>query len=317
MSLHVIIGAGPVGSATALRLAARGQRVRIITRSGTGPAADGVEPIAADATDAGRLASLTAGADVIYNCASPPYHRWPQDWPPLAAAVLAAAEQAGAVLVTMSNLYGYGPVGHPITERDPLAATGPKGRTRAAVWAQALAAHQAGRVRATEARASDFFGPGVRGQSPIGQRSIPRLLAGRPIAVLGDPDAAHSWTYVPDIAATLVTLGASERAWGHAWHVPASAPMSQREVYTALARLAGARAPRLRPVPAWLIRVGGLAVPDLRELGEVAYQFTAPFVVDSSAFTTAFGLAPTPADQALAATLGWWQRQGRSAARKE
>ena len=37
MSLHVIIGAGPVGSATALRLAAAGQHVRVITRSGTGP----------------------------------------------------------------------------------------------------------------------------------------------------------------------------------------------------------------------------------------------------------------------------------------
>jgi len=316
MSLHVIIGAGPVGSATALRLAAAGQQVRVITRSGAGPDADGIEKIAADAADAGRLASLAAGAEVIYNCASPPYHRWPQDWPPLAAAVLAAAEHAGAVLVSMSNLYGYGPVSHPLTECDPLAATGPKGRTRAAVWAQALAAHQAGRVRAAEARASDFFGPGVRGQSPVG-RSIPRLLAGRPAAVLGDPDAPHSWTYVPDIAAALVTLGADGHAWGHAWHVPTGAPMSQRGIFTDLARIAGAPAPRLRPVPPWLLRAAGLAVPSLRELGEVAYQFTGPFVMDSSAFQDTFGTGPTPADQALAATVTWWQPTGRTAASKE
>lgn len=228
MSLHLIIGAGPVGSATALRLAAVGQQVRIITRSGTGPDAEGIEKVAADAADPDRLSRLAAGTAVVYNCASPPYHRWPQDWPPLAASVLAAAEHAGAVLVTMSNLYGYGPVAHPITEQDPLAATGPEGQVRAAIWAQALAAHQAGRVRAAEARASDFFGPGFRGQSPIGERSIPRLLVGRPIAVLGDPDAPYSWTYLPDIAATLVTLGAGGRAWGRAWHVPTSAPMSQR-----------------------------------------------------------------------------------------
>ena len=49
MSLHVIVGAGPVGSAAALRLAAAGHQVRVITRSGTGPDADGVERIAADA----------------------------------------------------------------------------------------------------------------------------------------------------------------------------------------------------------------------------------------------------------------------------
>lgn len=314
MSLHVIVGSGPVGSATALRLAGRGERVRVITRSGACPAADGIENLAADASDTGRLTALASGAAVLYNCASPPYHRWPQEWPPLAASLLAAAERTSAVLVTMSNLYGYGPVAQPMNEHDPLAAAGPKGRTRAQMWAQALAAHQAGRVRVTEARASDFFGPGVRGQSPIGERSIPRLLAGRPVSVLGDPGVPHSWTYLPDIAAALITIGADERAWGRPWHVPTGPPMTQREICTALARIAGAPPPRLRTIPAWVIRAGGLAVPYLREFGEVAYQFTRPFVVDSTAFQTTFGASPTPTSQALSATVTWWREQGRAAA---
>jgi nucleoside-diphosphate-sugar epimerase len=303
MTMHVIVGAGPVGSATAMRLSGQGEQVRITTRSGAGPAAPGIERIAADATDAERLAALAEGAAVPYSCASPPYHRWPQDWPRLAAAVLAAAERTGAVLVTMSNLYGYGPAGHPLTEDDPLAGSGPKGRTRAQVWDGALAAHRAGRARVTEARASDYFGPGVRAESPIGRRSIPQLLAGRPVSVLGDPDVPHSWTYLPDIAAALITLGAEQRAWGRAWHVPTGPPMTQREIYTTLARIAGAPPPRLRPVPPWLIRAAGVAVPYLREFGEVAYQFTAPFEVDSTAFQSAFGAGPTPMDEALAATV--------------
>jgi len=315
MSLHVIIGAGPVGSATAARLAGQGEKVRVLTRSGAGPAIGGVENIAVDATDRERLTDLAAGAAVLYNCASPPYHRWPQEWPPLAASALTAAERADAVLVTMSNLYGYGPPAHPMKESDPLAATGPKGKTRAAVWTQALAAYQAGRVRATEARASDFFGPGVRGQSPIGQRSIPRLLDGRAVSVLGDPDIPHSWTYVPDIAAALVTLGTDERAWGRAWHVPTGPPLTQRETYAALARIAAVPAPELRVIRPWVIRAAGLAVPYLREFGEVAYQFTRPFVVDSAAFQATFGAVPTPVDQALSATLTWWRDQGRDAAR--
>ena len=80
----------------------------------------------------------------MYNCANPPYHRWPELWPPLAAAMLAAAERTGAVLVTMSNLYGYGPVDGPMTEDLPLRPTTAKGRVRAAMWHDALAAHQAG-----------------------------------------------------------------------------------------------------------------------------------------------------------------------------
>jgi len=51
--------------------------------------------------------------------------------------------------------------------------------------------------------------------------------------------------------------------------------------------------------------------------GEVGYQFTQPFVVDSAAYQDAFGAAPTPMGQALPATLTWWRDQGRAAARKE
>ncbi len=37
MALHVIVGAGPVGTATANLLAERGEQVRVVTRRGTGP----------------------------------------------------------------------------------------------------------------------------------------------------------------------------------------------------------------------------------------------------------------------------------------
>jgi hypothetical protein len=63
----------------------------------------------------------------------------------------------GAGYVMLGNLYGYGPVDGPLTEDLPLAATGPKGRTRARMREDAIAAHRAGRVRATEVRASQFM----------------------------------------------------------------------------------------------------------------------------------------------------------------
>ena len=79
MSLHVIVGAGPVGTATARLLAERGEVVRVVTRRGTGPEHAVIERIAADATDATRLSALAAGAVALYNCASPLYHRWLTD----------------------------------------------------------------------------------------------------------------------------------------------------------------------------------------------------------------------------------------------
>jgi len=321
MALHVIVGAGPVGVGTARLLAAVGHRVRLVSRSGRGPAGGAaggtagggrIEPVAMDATDAAALAEVAGGAAALYNCANPAYHRWPRDWPPLAAALLATAERTGAVLVTMGNLYGYGPVGAAMTEDLPLAATGSKGRVRARMWADALAAHRAGRARVTEARASDFYGPHATANTVLGERFVPRVLAGRPVSVLGDPDAPHSWTYLPDVAAAIVVLGTDERALGRAWHVPTAPALSQRAMARLFAEQAGAPEPRLRTVPAPVVWAAGLVSPLMRELRETAHQFARPFVLDSAAFTETFGVQPTPVDTAVKETVAWWQ--ARSAA---
>jgi len=306
MGLHVIVGAGPVGTGTALRLADAGHQVRTVTRRGRGPSHPGVENVAADAARPGALAPLVTGADAVYNCANPPYHRWAADWPPLAAALLAAAERSGAVLVTTSNLYPYGPVDHPITEDDPLDATFTNGRVRARMWNEAIAAHRDGRVRVTEARASDFFGPGLTDSSQLG-RIAPRILAGKPVRVLGNPDLPHSWTYVPDVTRALVTLGTDPRAWGHAWHVPTDTSRTQREMIDAFAALAGVPSPKVGSIPHLALRAVGLVSPMVRSLREILYQVDAPFVVDSSRFTETFGAAPTPIDDALRETIASWK----------
>ena len=103
MGRHVIVGAGAVGSATALALAAAGHSVLVVTRRGGGPEHEAVDRAVGDITDIERLTTLTMGADALYNCANPRYHAWLTEWPPMAAAFLAVAERTGARLVTMSN----------------------------------------------------------------------------------------------------------------------------------------------------------------------------------------------------------------------
>ena len=308
MALHVIVGAGAVGTTTAHLLSDAGHDVRLVTRSGSGP--EGIERVAADAADPDRLTALTQGAAALYNCANPPYHRWLTAWPPLASALLGAAERTGAVLVTTANLYGYGPVDGPMTEDTPLAATGDKGRMRNRMWADALAAHEAGRARVTEARASDFYGPGPVDTSHLGLYFTPRLLAGkRPRIMQGDLDAPHSWTFVPDLARTLVTLATDERAWGRAWHVPTAPPVPLREVATRMARVAGVPDRGVQVVPPWALRAAGVAVPFVKELAEVRYQFVEPFVLDSTAAQETFGLVPTPFVDGLRAHVGFWRER--------
>ncbi|MFD8562415.1 NAD-dependent epimerase/dehydratase family protein [Streptosporangium canum] len=312
MGKHVIVGAGQVGSQVATLLAGQGHEVVLVSRSGSGPG--GVEKAAADASDSAALIRLARGADAIYNCVNPLYHRWMQDWPPIADSLLATAEATGAGYVILGNLYVYGPPGGPMRESDPLRPTSEKAGVRVRMWQDALAAHEAGRVRVTEVRGSDYFGPGCLDQSHLGERFVPRLLAGKPVRFAGDPAQPHSWTYVPDVARALVTAATDDRSWGRAWHVPTAPAMSAREVAERLCALAGVPDPGVKVMPHWLIRAAGTVSPMLGELEHVRYQFVSPFVIDSTDFRSTFGMAPTSVDEALAATLAWWRDRLATAA---
>ncbi|MFI8106540.1 NAD-dependent epimerase/dehydratase family protein [Streptomyces sp. NPDC086023] len=309
MSLHVVVGFGPAGAATARLLAGQGHEVRVITRGGgAGRSLEpGIEHVALDASDGERLAGAVQGAVALYGCAAPPYHQWANAWPALAGALCVAAETCGAVLVMLGNLYGYGPVSGPMTEYLPLAATGPKGRVRAAAWEHARELHEQRRIRAVEVRASDFFGPGVTDGGHLAGRVVPRVLRGKSVSALGDPDAPHSWTYLPDVAGALVELAGEERAWGRAWHVPTVPARSTRQMVDLLAGEAGTGPVRVRALPPAVLTLAGLFSPLLRELKEIRYQFDEPFVVDSSAYESHFALRPTPLDAQVKATVEWWR----------
>jgi nucleoside-diphosphate-sugar epimerase len=310
MGHHVVIGAGPVGSSLAVLLAEKGHDVRVVTRSGRGPVHPGVRLVRADASDNQALAPHVAAAAAIYNCANPPsYQYWVSQWPPLAASLLRAAESSGAVLVTMSNLYAYGPVDAPMTRDHPLASASAKGRLRAAMWRDTLAAHESGRARVAEARASDYVGGGVPASHGLIVRYGEAALAGKTVYALGNPDAAHSWTFVPDVAQTLSVLGSDERAWGQAWHVPTNPPASVRQVVADLAGRVGRRAPKVRGIGRGWLRPFYPFSALLREVDEVMYQFERPFVVDAGVTTSTFGLQPTPWDDVMDDVVRGWKHR--------
>ncbi len=291
---HLVLGAGPIGTRLALSLARTGVPVRVVTRRGAGPVHERIERVAADASDSDVLARLAEGVDVIYNCANPQYHRWATDWPPIAASLLAAAESSGAVLVSCSNLYGYGPVDHPIREDDPLRGN-EKGQIRATMWRDALALHEQGRIRTAEARGSDYLGAGPN--SLFGDMLMPRLLAGKRLTLVGNLDARHTYTYVDDMVTTLAALGSDERAWGRAWHVPSAITCSQREAVAELAAAANVSPPAVNRIPWPVLRTAGLVVKFMGELKHTRYQWDADFVMDSTAATRELGLQATdPAD---------------------
>jgi nucleoside-diphosphate-sugar epimerase len=305
---HVIFGTGVIGMALMRALQRRGESIRMVNRSGRLPASAAdtgmPEMVAGDARDPTFTTRAAAGARVVYQVLNPPYHQWVAQFPGLQAGVLAAAESAGARLVSMENVYLYGrPAGQPFKEDRPDGAHTVKGRLRGRMARELLAAHAAGRVQVAIGRASDYFGPGGGAQSNLGDRVFPAAIAGKTAQVLGDPDQPHTYTYTPDIGEALAVLGEHPGAPGEVWHLPNAEARTTRQIVETIYSLAGQPRTKLRSTPTLLLRVLGLVNPTVRELVEMSYEFEEPFIVDSSKIEARLGIKATPLDQALAQTL--------------
>lgn len=308
--LHVVLGAtGGVGAALVTELAAQGHAVRAVSRSGRAPI-QGVVTLDADITDPAALATATAGATVVYHAAQPPYTRWPDQFPAMTRAIAGAAAAADAKLVMADNLYSYGavPGGYgpespsgPMTESTPSRASGPKGLVRERMAQDLLARHRAGAVRVTIGRLGDYFGPGGTA-SLVGADLFAGAVAGNAASWPGPNGDLHSFSFLPDAARALVTLGTEDRADGQIWHLPHADAITPAAFIALVQDTAGARR-RIRRIPAAALSLVGLVNPMVKELGELRYQLDRPFVIDHSHFDRTFGGRATPHAQAIAATL--------------
>lgn len=307
--LHVIFGSGAVGQATARELARRGQRVRMVNRSGK-PPADVPEAVAvlggdASSRDFARIAA--EGAKVIYQTARPAYGDWVKEFPALQANILEAAVHARATFVAAENLYVYGDThGQPIHEGLPYDAHTRKGRVRAEMAMAVMEAHRSGKVRAVAVRASDFYGPAAL-NTTMGPRVFAPAIQGRAASVIGNPDLPHTHTYIDDIGKAMVLLGEREQAWGQAWHVPSGKTLTQRELVTLFFEEIG-RPVKISSVNRIMMAAAGLFIPDARESVEMMYEFEQPFVMDHSKFVNAFGDIATPIHEALRETAKWYRQ---------
>jgi nucleoside-diphosphate-sugar epimerase len=304
--LHVVFGTGPVGLATVDLLVDRGHRVRAVNRSGQAEVPKGVEVVGGDATDPAFSTHAARGAAVVYQCLNPPYTRWPEMFPPLQAGVVEGAAAAEAKLVVMENLYMYGPTkGAPLTEDLPYLATGPKGKTRAKMAQDLLEAHRAGRVRVAIGRSSDYFGP--RGLlSSMGERVFYPALIGKKAQVIGDPDQLHTYSYIPDIAKGLITLGERDEADGDVWHLPNASSLTTRQFIAQVHAAAGTQ-PGIQVMSRFTVSLVGLINGTIRELKEMLYEFEEPFVVDSRKFESVFGDQFTLLSEAIPTTVDWFR----------
>jgi len=255
---------------------------------------------------------MDTNATAVFDCMHASAYRadvWRAELPAAERAVLEAAGKTGAVVVFPESLYSFGRVDAPMTEDTPRRATGGKPGIRVELLRQ----REESATPTVSVAASDFYGPLVRA-AHAGERMVPTIMAGRTMWVLGDPDAQHSWTYVPDLADAMIRAADDERLWNAFLLAPTAPAVSQRELVAAYAGAAGVPAPAVHGIPAWALRAVGSVHRDTRELAEMSYQFARPFVVDSATSEERLQLRPTSLADGARETVEWW-RQSATAGR--
>ena len=310
MSKHLIFGTGPLGQAVMRALLKKDDaRILMVNRSGR---RDGiptqVEVVASDAYKTENVITLTEDADVVYQCAQPPYHRWQEDFPPLQTAILNGVKATGAKLIVGENLYAYGEVDGLIHENLPFNAHTRKGKVRAAMTRQLMEAYEKGEVQVAMARGSDFYGIGVK-ESALGERVLGAITKDKTAQATGNIDLPHTQTVIDDFGTAMVILGERDEANGQAWHVPNPPTRTTRELIECAAQIAGVEA-KVGSAGKNMMRFFGMFSPGAREMVEMMYEFEKPFVVDHSKFVKVFGDISTPHEQALTDTIAWYRQQG-------
>jgi nucleoside-diphosphate-sugar epimerase len=300
-NVHVVFGAGQVGTLVAEKLLERGYQVRQVRRGKPGPSRPGLTWMSGDITDPAFAGAAARGAEVVYSCVNAPYDKWPEMLAPLYRGAIHAARASEARLVVLDNLYMYGRTEGPMREDTPLRPCSKKGEIRARLAEELFAQKD---LRVTSGRASDWYGPGALLAAIFGERFYQRALAGKAVDCLGDPEQLHSYSYTPDVAEGLITLATREEALGKVWHLPVAPAETTRALVERTMRALGLQ-PKIRRAPDFALKLMGLFSPVFGEVAEMTYQWKSPFVLDDSRFRETFGAAHTPLDEQVRATALW------------
>ena len=299
MQTIAILGAnGRLSNAAARAFHRWGYRVVAVSRSGnaTGLPQD-VEQRAADAMDRAALIDATRGADFIFNGLNPLYTQWKKLVLPMGENVMAAARAHGSVHLFPGNVYNYGHAIAPhVSDAEPQRAETRKGAIR--IRLEELFEHEArvAGVKTVILRAGDFYGGPVTGS--WFDLVIASKIAKGVFTYPGTRDVPHSWAYLPDLAEAFVRLaGKSDTLETFSSFLFPGHTMTGEELLRHCEKAVGMPL-KTAGVPWPMLRLGGLIVPMLREVSEMAYLWKMPHSLDGTALEAAIGSVPCTNPQA-------------------
>ena len=296
--MHTILGAGgPVGNALAQTLTERQETVRLVSRRKVDIL--GAEWVHADIKDVGQTVQATQGSSVIYMCAGLRYDRkvWAEEWPLIMKNLIHAVKTHGPRLIFFDNVYMYGRSNEAMTENSPYNPSSVKGRIRAEIAEQLMREALSGNIRASIARAADFYGVGTF-NSFLDSMVLSKYAKKQKAMWLGDPHAKHCFTFIPDTGKALYALAKDPESDNQVWHLPTAPALTGIELLQMAARIFNT-APRYMLINKFLLNSIGLFNKTIGEAVELYYQNQYDYIFSSEKFEKAFGMQPTSYEEGI------------------
>jgi nucleoside-diphosphate-sugar epimerase len=270
----LVLGAtGGIGGEVSRQLRDTGWEVRALQRRAAQPAErrNGINWIRGDAMSRSDVMAAASGCSVIVHAVNPPgYRRWSELVLPMLDNTIAAACAVGATIVLPGTVYNFGPDAYPVlSEESPQRPVTHKGAIRAEMERRLFAACNNG-ARVLIVRAGDFFGPQAR-NNWFSQGLVKPHQPVTAVSYPGRPGVGHQWSYLPDVARTMIELLARRdsldafSAFHMAGHWDADGSQMTKSIQRVVARRAG-REPRISAFPWWLLALASPFVATFREM---------------------------------------------------
>jgi nucleoside-diphosphate-sugar epimerase len=283
----VLLGAtGAVGESIAAELRRRGESYRVVGRDRASlDRAFGSDPLAEIAVwspaDASSVRAALRGADAVVYLVGVPYNHFELHPVVMRQTLDAAIAEGVGQMLLVGTVYPYGrPQQTPAREDHPREPHTFKGKMRKQQEDLLLEADAAGKIRGTVLRLPDFYGPRVK--NSFLDSVFTAAAKGGTANLIAPIDRPHQFVYVPDVGPVVLDLLRHPEAHGRWWHLAGDGTASVQEIVAMVGQLAG-KSLKTRAVGTGMLRVIGLFQPVMRELVEMNYLLTDPFILDDSA----------------------------------
>ena len=298
--MQTILGAGgPVSNALAAELAKTNEKVRLVSRRELKPSGN-TSWKRADLLNYNEVLEAVRGSKVIYLCAGLKYDKdvWEEQWPVIIQNVINVTKETEARLIFFDNVYMYGLTSGAMTEDTPYNPSSRKGEIRSKVATQLMEEVKVGNIRASIARAADFYGATDSMNSFFDMMVLDRYSKKQKAQWMGDPATLHSFTFVPDAAKGVALLGRTPASDNKIWHLPTAPAMTGRDFIKLAARIFETQ-PRYSTVNKLMLRIAGLFSTVIKGTIEMYYQYQYDYNFNSSRFEREFDYRPTSYEEGL------------------